>query len=77
MNIRNPSLSVGGSDILHLALPTSLGKTLCGESSPDAVIGTYTEHLDSGQWIREVFDRSGRPGKPCDICLSLYPAVLL
>lgn len=77
MNTRKPSLSVGNSDTLHLAWPTALGKPICGEPSPDAVIGTYTEHLDSGQWIHEVFDRSGRPGEPCDTCLSLYPAVLL
>ncbi len=62
--------------ILHLVTPSSQGKPLCGETSPDAQIGAYTEHLDDrGEWSREVFGRNGKQGPPCQVCLSLYPSM--
>ena len=68
--------------IFHLVHATSGGKPLCGDPSPDALIGSYVEHLDgttaeNTQWVREIFDRSGKAVSPCPICLSIYPPVLL
>lgn len=63
--------------LLHLVTPMSEGKPLCGETSPDAAIGSYTEHLDeSGEWTREVFGRYGVTGRACAQCLALYPSLL-
>lgn len=71
------SSTVGASSTLHLVHPSSRGKPLCGTTSPDAEIGTYTEHLDGGKWVREVLGHSGRQAAACECCLSLYPSVLL
>lgn len=66
---------------IHLALPSSRQRPLCGETASDAVIGAYVEHLDSSgdefRWVREVVDRGRKPAKACEHCLSLYPSVLL
>lgn len=62
---------------LHLVTRQSQGKPLCGTTSPDAEIGSYTEHLDGGNWVREVFGHGGKQTAACERCLSLYPSVLL
>jgi hypothetical protein len=63
--------------IHHLVTVESQGKPLCGATSPDAVIGSYVEHLDEKQeFAREVFGKDGKPAKACNRCLSLYPPVL-
>ena len=66
---------------LHLVHPSSRLKPLCGEASTDAVIGAYVEHLDlsigAPRWVRQVFDRNGKPTEGCAHCLALYPSVLL
>jgi len=63
--------------VLHLVTPQSQGKPLCGETSPDAAIGAYCEHLDEdGAWCREVFGKGGKTGKACEACLALYPSLL-
>lgn len=62
----------------HLVTAASQGRPLCGDSSRDAVIGAYVEHLDErGQFVREVFGKTGKPAKACVRCLTLYPSVLL
>src|SRR5436853_856624 len=62
---------------LHLVTPKSQGKPLCGETSPDAAIGAYCEHLDDkGEWCREVLGKDGKPSKVCADCLSRYPSTL-
>lgn len=68
--------------IFHLIHVTSGGKPLCGNPSPDALIGSYAEHLDGTtsdnvRWVREIFDSNGKTVSPCPICLSVYPPVLL
>ncbi len=62
---------------LHLVTPQSKGKPLCGITAKDVVIGAYCEHLDeSGGWCREVFGKTGKAGKACEVCLALYPSLL-
>lgn len=68
--------------LFHLVDSTSKGKPICGETSPDALIGSYVEHLDETtpenvRWVREVFDSDGKPVTACSHCVSLYPSVLL
>ena len=63
--------------VLHLVTPQSQGKPLCGESAPDAAIGTYCEQLDGGRWIVEVRGKDGKAGNPCKICFSRYPSMLI
>lgn len=63
--------------VLHLVTPQSHGKPLCGETSSDAAIGAYCEHLDEkGEWCREVFGKGGKAGTACQLCLSMHPSVL-
>ena len=69
-------------ELVHLIHVTSGGKPLCGNPSPDALIGSYSEHLDGTasetvRWVREIFDSNGKTVPPCPICLSLYPPVFL
>jgi hypothetical protein len=79
MKANNPIRSV--ADELakphHLVTAESQGKPLCGEASPEALIGSFVEHLDDDQeFIREIFGRGGKPANPCQQCLSLYPSLL-
>src|SRR5688572_16794199 len=76
MTTRQPEES-NSKQILHLVTPQSQGRPLCGETSSDAEIGAYSEHLDEqGEWCREVFGKCGKTGKACDACLALYPSLL-
>src|SRR5262245_21426585 len=59
--------------VLHLVTPQSRLKPLCGETSPDASIGACFEHLDGGQWLRQITTIDGKPGKPCPVCIAKYP----
>ena len=66
----------------HLVHATSKGRPLCGDSSIDALIGSYVEHLDTTspgnvKWVREVFGAVGEPVEPCPFCISLYPPALI
>ena len=62
----------------HIVTPQSRGKPLCGEQDTDAEIGAYVEHLNgSGDFVREVFGKAGKPETACARCLTLYPSVLL
>lgn len=65
----------------HLVHEDSDGKPLCGVSAGDVKIGAYVEHLDDTsenvRWVREIFDSNGKAVVPCQVCLSLYPPVLL
>ena len=78
---RKNTSTADSTSLYHLATVASAGRPLCGETSPDAAIGAYVEHLDTSsdavQWVREVFDRDGKPVKGCAACLALYPTVLL
>jgi hypothetical protein len=50
---------------------------LCGEKSPNAAIGAYSEHVgENGEWSREVFGKGGKTGQACEACLTLYPSLL-
>src|SRR5262245_61562139 len=66
----------GPAPTLHLVTPSSQGYPLCGEPSPDALIGSYCEHLEGERWVREVFGKDGKAGKPCPTCLASYPSML-
>ena len=76
-----PVGSVESVTSFHLVTAASRGKTLCGASVPDAMIGSYVEHLDTSgaeaRWVCEVFGPSGRAVQGCAVCLSLYPRVLI
>lgn len=62
----------------HLVTPRSQGRPLCGEQAPNAEIGAYVEHLNgTGDFVREVFGRDGKPKMACMRCLTLFPSVLL
>lgn len=61
----------------HLATAESRGKPLCGEASPDALIGSYHEHLDDKrEFVAEVIGPGGKPATACSQCLALYPSLL-
>jgi hypothetical protein len=61
----------------HLVTAESRGKPICGEASPDALIGSYFEHLDDErEFVREVFGKDGKPATACQQCLALYPSLV-
>jgi len=75
---KNKSIHVADElgKVHHLATAESRGKPLCGESSPDAAIGSYVEHLDErGEFIVEVIGKDRKPATACQQCLSLYPTL--
>ena len=61
----------------HLVTAESQGKPICGEASPEALIGSFVEHLDDKrEFVREVFGKGGKPALACPHCLSLYPSLV-
>lgn len=80
MKTKSRQPSVAASPRYHLVTVGSKGKPLCGETSSDAAIGSYVEHLDTSTgeavWVREVFGPNGKPVEPCHSCFAAYPSDL-
>ena len=80
MKNMNHRLSSAREPFYHLATEASKHQPICGDQSPDALIGSYVEHLDTSseevRWVREVFGAHGKPVKACPNCFSAYPSAL-